>query len=139
MKNSMKLLALITLVIGSGAFASGFICEEPDSHSPLTVKLFNKTVGGTRIPAVMVVSDEHAGTILVAKGEEISKRNLANGVRYTATPADKDTQAVLTIDFKEGNETLEDGEVVKGSIRFIDSGGVGDAEELECARYLKNK
>jgi hypothetical protein len=139
MKNLMNLLTLASLVLGTGAFASGFICEEPDSYSPLTVKLFNKTVGGTRIPAVIVISDEHAGTILVAKGEEISKKNLAHSVRYTATPANKDTEAVLNISFKEGNDSLEEGEVVMGTLRFTDSGGEGDLTELECSRYLKNK
>lgn len=136
MKNTMKVLVVSFLVVGAGAFASGFKCE----GSEYSVKLFNK-LDATRTPAVLVVSvnRDGIGTLITAKGSEISKTNRLNTVRYTVDAAEAFAkQAILQISFKEGRETLEEGEVVSGQLILVQEDGSREVTDLECSRYKKN-
>lgn len=131
MKN--KLLIGLMALVSAGSFASGFKCEG-DQYS---VKLFNKTVDGTRIPAVMVVSEKEHGTLFRASGSEIRKVNRINSVQYIVN-MDED-KYILQVAFKEGKETLEEGESVDGQlIMILEDGDSKVVEPLECVRYLKN-
>ncbi len=138
----MKALVLTIAIAlaGSNAMASGFKCQENDGYA---VKLFNKTVGGTRIPAKMIVShsDASPATLLVRGEGEISKSNRLNTVRYTVDGNAKvgADQVILQIHFKEGQETLEAGEEVDGQLILAQESGEREVVALTCARYLKGE
>jgi len=131
------LTALVITVFGSSAFGSGFKCEGEDGYR---VKLYNnvKATDGTRTPAVLVISHDDMGTLLVRKGEEIRKRNYTTSVRYVVEgnrKLDADT-AIVQIQFKEGSEVLKEGEIVTGQLVLV-SDGESRKLDLLCARYLK--
>ena len=131
------LTALVVALMGTGAFASGFRCDGDMGYS---VKLFNHTSGGTRTPAVMVISQDGEGTLLRRDGDEITKRNRVNSVQYVVEgnrKLDADT-AILQISFKEGSETIAEGESTDGQL-ILDKDGDRSVFHLVCERYLKNK
>ncbi len=139
MKNvTLNLLTIVSLFLGaSAAQASGFRCEGGDGFA---VKLFNHT-NATRTPAKLIVShgDADPSTLLVRSDEEISKSNRLSTVRYTVDGNAKigAETVILQINFKEGSEVLEAGEVVPGQLILIDENGHRDVTALECERYLK--
>ena len=122
-------------LIGTGAFASGFRCNGDMGYS---VKLFNYTVGETRTPAVMIISQDDEGTLLRRTGSEIRKHNRTNTIQYVVEGSrklDSDT-AILQISFREGREVLEEGETADGQLILIKDGDRG-VFGLVCERYLK--
>lgn len=131
-----SLIALVIAVSGSAAFADGFKC----SGEGYNVKLFNHVhaASGTRTPAVMVISSEEEGTLLVRRNDDISKTNRLNTVRYTVEGSRKlgADQAVLQVRFKQGQEVIEDGEVRPGQL-ILTADGEKEVLELDCERYLK--
>lgn len=136
MKNLVTLMVL-GMVVTSATFASGFKCEATDD-SGYSAKLFNHVSGATRTPAVLVVSQKGAGTLLKVDGEEIRKTNRANTVRYTVEGNSKTAdQVILQISFKEGREVIEAGESADAQLIFVTE-GQRDVVPMECVRYLKN-
>lgn len=137
MKSSAIKIALASVVsLSVPALASGFRCDSRDGYR---VQIYNHTNAseGTRVPAALVVSHETAGTLLAAKGAEISKRNLSNVVQYTAKgPKGGLTYAVVQIAFKEGRETLAEGERAYGTL-ILAKGVDRQTSRLVCSRYLK--
>ena len=138
MKTSVRLFTVIAIsVLGTSAYADGFKCEATDST--YAVKLFNHVNPelGTRNPAALIVSDD-SGTLLVRKGESISKTNRKNTVRYTVEGSRKlgaDT-AILQVRFKQGREVIEEGDARPGQLILI-ADGEKEVHELSCERYLK--
>ncbi len=138
MKNLVTLM-VVGMLVTSATFASGFKCDATDD-SGYSAKLFNHVSGATRTPAVLVVSNKDAnpGTLLKASGEEISKTNRANTVRYTVEGNSKTADTViLQISFKEGREVIEAGESADAQLIFVTE-GQRDVVPMECVRYLKN-
>lgn len=139
MKTSVQLItAVVISVFGTAAFADGFKCEALESG--YNVKLFNHVHPelGTRTPAALIVSDVDAGTLLVRKGDDISKTNRKNTVRYTVEGSRKlgaDT-AILQVTFKQGKEVIAAGDVRPGQLILI-ADGEKEVHELSCERYLK--
>ncbi len=138
MKNLIT-FAVIGMISTSVTFASGFKCEATND-SGFNAKLFNKTLGATRTPAVLVVSNEEAipATLLKRTNTEIRKYNTAHKVQYVvdgnaAIGADTVT---LQINFKEGQETIDEGDVVEGQL-ILASRGRRAAIPMDCVRYLK--
>ena len=139
----MKFFSLIVFIsinlFSLSANASGFRCVD---ESGLHVKIYNFLHGedGTRLPAVFVLSHPTRGTLLVAKGTQISKKNFASEVQY-AVRGNALTQSkyvIVQIAFKEGKETIPKGEIVSGRLIFSNQGGAKTLSGLSCARYLKN-
>ena len=143
----MKTLTNLVIVAavafaGTSAMASGFKCQDTKDMG-YNVKLFNKTVGGTRIPAVFILSNADASpSTLLRRGEgEISKSNRLNTVRYTVHGNSKvaaDT-VILQISFKEGLEVLSAGEEVDGQLILAQDSGDREVIALTCERYLKGE
>lgn len=132
----MKTFAIgVVALLSVPAFASGFRCESRDGYR---VKIYNHTNAqeGTRTPAVFVLSHEDSGTLLVAKGAQISKRNLSNVVQYTAKGGQKGLDyAIAQITFKEGRETLAEGERAYGNL-ILAKNGHRQVSRIVCERYL---
>ena len=127
----------VLALAASASFASGFRCE---SEEGFKVKLYNQTKSGTRVPSKLIVSHENASpaTLLVADGSEITKTNRLNTVRYTVDGSDMNLhQVILQIKFKEGQETIREGEVVEGQLILVDEEGSREVSDLACERYLK--
>lgn len=140
MKTLTNLFVVVAVAFAStSAMASGFRCAG-DGYN---VKLYNKTAGGTRIPAVFILSHEDASpATLLRRGEgEISKSNRLNTVRYTVDGNSKvgAETVILQISFKEGVEVLEAGEEVPGQLILVNEDGDREVTHLTCERYLKGE
>ena len=135
----MKNLVIVSVLgLATSAFGSGFECTSNNGYG---VKLFNK-LGATRTPAVLIVTHDDAdpSTQLRAAGSEIRKHNRATTTQYVVDGAAMELDKVIVqISFKEGKETLADGEIVRGQLILVDAAGYRDVNELECSRYLKSK
>ncbi len=132
--STLKLVLVSVVGLAAPAFASGFRCASTDGYR---VKIYNHTHAsqGTRTPAILVVSHENAGTLLVAEGSEISKRNLSSVVQYSAKGQKGElSQAVVQIAFKEGKEYLAEGEKAYGTL-ILAKGGKRATTRLLCTRY----
>jgi hypothetical protein len=127
----MRAVILSALFLSQFSMASGWLCSGSGYHA----KLINKT-SSPRTPAVFVVSNRQ-GTMLTAKGKQIHKRNLSNGVRYTAT--DDGLTAILFVQHREGaDDALEHGEEADGKLILNnDREGDRDKADMNCKRYLK--
>ncbi len=137
MKSVIKLVLASVVGLSSSVFASGFRCESPDGYR---VKIYNHThaEAGTRVPAVLVVSHENTGTLLTAKGAEISKRNLSNVVQYSAEGSRAGlSKVIVQIAFKEGREVLAEGEHAYGTL-ILAQGASRQTSRLTCSRYKAN-
>ena len=138
MNNSaIKLVVASVVGLSSSVFASGFRCESPDGYR---VKIYNHTHAdeGTRVPAVLVVSHQDAGTLLTATGAQISKRNLSNVVQYSAEGTKAGlSKVVVQIAFKEGREILAEGERAYGTL-ILAQGAKRQTSRLVCSRYKAN-
>ena len=132
-------MALALGFAGTSAFADGFRCE--GDSSTLRVKLYNQVQPekGTRNPATMVISDAHQGTLLVASGDEIRKHNRQNTVQYVVEGNKKlgAETAILQVAFKQGRETIAEGDEVDGQLILVSEEGDREVFELSCARYKK--
>ena len=140
MKPIIGVLTVLTLgIFNSAAIGSGFKCTGDEEAATLSVKLFNHVdpTLGTRVPAVMVISNEE-GTLVTRKGGSIRKHNRANTVQYVIEGSrrlDADT-AILQVAFKEGVETLEAGETADAQLILIKDED-RSVYSLSCERYLK--
>ncbi|MBI1859391.1 MAG: hypothetical protein HYR96_00540 [Deltaproteobacteria bacterium] len=136
----MKTMITIGLAIAlsGSAYASGFKCT---SDEGLNVKLFNHVdpLSGTRTPAVLVISSDAQGTLIVRKDTEITKHNRANTVQYVVDGSEKvgAETAILQIRFKEGREVLEAREVTAAQLILVSEDNDRSVIALECERYLK--
>lgn len=136
---TINLIAIATLVLAGNANASGFKCEGKGYN----VKLYNKTVGGTRIPSKFILShvDADPRTLLTRSEGQIRKHNNANTVQYVVngnSTVGAET-VILQISFKEGLETLEAGEEVPGQLILVEEDGSREVTRLSCERYLKGE
>ncbi len=132
----MKYLVTVIVFASSLTLASGWNCKAEGAGFP-RAKVVNHTTN-PRKPAVFVVSGRN-GTIVSGQDNEITKRNLSNGVRYTT--GDESYKAVLFVEYREGAEApLENGETVYGKLILVedDNSAVEKTYDMECARYLKN-
>lgn len=139
---AINLLTIATVVFATNAQASGFRCEDTQDLG-YSVKLYNKTSGGTRIPSKLILSQESASprTLLVAGQDEITKHNRLNTVQYVVDGNEKvgAERVILQITFKEGAESLEAGEHAPGQLIFVSEDGDRDVVRLTCERYLKGE
>jgi hypothetical protein len=127
---------LVFFAVTGSAMASGFRCQSTEGYS---VKEYDHTDPhtGTRVPAVLVISYESQGTLLVAKNEEIRKHNRVNSIQYSVDGNEKlnaDT-AIFQVMYKPGQEVSKKG--VPGQLILVQS-GTRDAIDLQCERYLKH-
>lgn len=140
MKANLVKLMSVGLMLGTAAFGSGYKCTSGDTaQGEWSVKMFNHTVTETRVPAVIVVSNEAQGTVLKRTEAEITKRNRANTVQFVMEGnrrIDADS-VILQVLHKEGRETLFDAEEVAGQLILVKDGSK-EVISLDCARYLKN-
>jgi hypothetical protein len=140
---NLGMITLLFLGLGSSAFASGFKCESVHSRQAYTVRLYNHVspTTGTRVPAVLVISEEEQGTLLVRKNGEISKHVRANSVQYVVNGNERlgVERAILQIAFREGREVLAAGESVDGQLILVREDGGRSVTDLTCSRYLKGE
>lgn len=140
MKNLVVKLASMAMVVGTAAFGSGYKCTGTDfTGTEWSVKMYNHTSVETRVPSVLVISNEDQGTLLLRKDLEIKKANRRNTVQFVVEGNRKiDSDSVIfQVTHKEGRETLEEGEVVSGQLILVKEGSK-QVIDLECSRYLKN-
>jgi hypothetical protein len=134
--SAIKLVLACVVGLSTSAFASGFRCTSSEGYR---VQIYNHVnpENGTRVPAALVLSHDEAGTLLSAKGAQISKRNLSNVVQYSAKGTSAGLSAVIVqVAFKEGRETLAEGERAYGTL-ILASGSGRETSRLVCTRYKK--
>lgn len=138
MNNLVKLMS-VGLLLGTSAFGSGYKCTSGDTaQGEWFVQMYNHTSIQTRVPAVVIISNEAQGTVLRRGAAEITKRNRANSVQFVMEGnrrVDADS-VILQILHKEGQQTLSEREEVAGQLILVRD----DSKEvisLACARYLK--
>lgn len=140
MKTLIVKLVSTGLVIGTAAFGSGYQCDGYSSEGvEWAVKMYNHASVESRVPAVLVVSNEAAGTLLRRSDAEIKKVNRRNTVQYVIEgnrKIDADT-VIFQVAHKEGKETLEPGQVTTGQLILVKD-EAREVIELTCSRYLKN-
>ena len=154
--NTLSILALTAL--SSPAFADGFECQTADQS--LNVKIYNNTdpTYGTRVGAVMVVSDP-----AVSGGRKtIARFTDTNGVlsnrssRYEANVDlrfnDSNRKGELILGTKLGmldtitadidfsySQPVANGEEVSGKLTLVKRNGDQINADLVCTRYLKGE
>lgn len=138
MKNFLFIVVAV-FAVGSQAFASGFACADDSGNR---VKIYNhlNPEDGTRLPAVFVLSNKNIGTLLVAKGEQISKRNHTEVVQYAVrgNALLGVDYVVVQIQFKEGRQVLAKGATVPGNLILAKQDGRRSVTKLRCQRYTKH-
>ena len=138
MKNFL-IIVVAVFGVGSQSFASGFSCAD---NSGNRVKIYNhlSPEDGTRLPAIFVLSKKNIGTVLVAKGEQISKRNHTRVVQYAVrgNALVGVDYVVVQIQFKEGRQVLAKGASVPGSLVLAQRDGRKSVTTLRCQRYTKH-
>jgi hypothetical protein len=140
MKSLIVKLVSAGLVIGTAAFGSGYQCDGQNSEGvEWAVKLYNHASVESRVPAVLVVSNESEGTLLRRADTEIKKANRRNTVQYVVEgnrKIDADT-VIFQVAHKEGKETFEKGQIISGQLILVKD-EAREVIELTCSRYLKN-
>lgn len=160
MKNSI--LAVMVLGMASVAQADGFICEAQDSG--LSIKIFNKTqpTDGTRVAAVMVISDPAINTpnktIVKFSSENENLEYQGYGkfeaqvdLRYNDSARKGENIAgtklgqlktiVLDLRFAYTTDSTILAAIaneVPGRITYNKRNGEVRSEKVSCSRYLKN-
>ncbi len=140
MKTVIAKVMSVGLFLGTTIFGSGYTCTSAETaQGKWTVKLYNHTATVTRVPAVLVVSNEVQGTVLRRTDSEIKKVNRANTVQFVVEGNRKiDADSVIfQIKHKEGREILEERELVVGQLILVKE-AEKEVISLECVRYLKN-
>lgn len=137
MKSLFQFAVVVSLLASGSAFASGWLCE---SQNGFNVKVYNHTDPnkGTNNPAVFILANQK-GTLLVAKDDQILKRNLAKHVQYTVA-GNGDTVwsdwVILQVQSKGGATRV--GQKVKANLIFSGPGSHKIASPATCRRYKKN-
>lgn len=128
----MKFIVLSGFFLTTFALASGWDCRGNDGYS---VKIRNSTTA-PRKPALFLIT-YRGNNELRATEEYISKKNLTNGVRYTADNL-ADVRYILFVAHNEATgPSLGNGDKVYGKlIERYD--GTESKFDLVCVRYLKN-
>lgn len=154
MKNTM--IALLTMVTSTVAFADGFNCT---SESGLNVKVYNHTDAnkGTRTGSIMVISDSSvgAGNKTIAKMSDVKGTLSSKKAVYTAkvdlrfadsshkgeliagTKLGQLAKIELMVDFSYG-APVKAGEQVEGLLVLTKRNSAEIVENISCVRYLKN-
>lgn len=152
-----SLIIAAALVFGSIAHADGFVCE---TQSGLIVRVFNHLAPsvGTRVPAVMIVSDSKVleGHKTIAKFSDAKGTLTRDGYQTYVAKVDlrvseSNRRGELLAGTKLGNvdeiklyvdysfaHPVEEGTLLDGTLSIIkrDAGLV--TEQAVCSRYLKN-
>lgn len=152
-----SLVIAATLAIGSLAHADGFVCE---TQSGLVVQVYNHVQPevGTRVPAVMVVSDSNIqeGRKTIAKFSEAKGTLSKDGYQtYVANVDlrfnDSSRKGELLAGTKLGNvdeiklyveysplAPVAEGVQLDGTLTLIKRNSGLISEQAVCTRYLKN-
>jgi hypothetical protein len=153
--SNILVLALATL--SAPAFADGFTCQTNDGT--VNVKIYNNTDPsvGTRVGAVMVLSDTGVGQ---------GKKTIARFTDTNGTLASRSSVYVAKVDLRFNDSDLKGrnilgtklgnidtitadidfsyeapaaaGEEVQGSLRIVRRSGNPIVADMTCERYLKN-
>lgn len=152
-----SLIIAATLVLGSIAHADGFLCE---TQSGLNIQVFNHVEPevGTRVPAIMIVSDstvqigrqtvakftDAKGTLTkdgyqtyVAKVDLRVSESNRKGELLAGTKLGNVDEIKLYVDYSFANPVAE-GTVLDGQLTLIKRDAGLITEQAVCSRYLKN-
>ena len=137
MNKAIGMILVVAMGFSTSVFASGFKCESEDG---LRVKLCNSTHQETRTPAVLIISNQEEGTLLVQRDDSILKVNRDNSTLYTTLGSEKlgASLVLLEIEFKEGRDVVRAGTAVQGRL-FLISESDEQLVNLDCVRYLKDE
>lgn len=148
-------LVAVLLISGSVAKADGFLCE---TQTGLRLKVFNHVAPdvGTRVPAVMIVSDPtvkvghrtagvfrnaDAGLLRDEMGTYLAKVDLrdarAKGQAFIGSRLEDVEQIKLYVDFTYSRPVAH-GEELTGVMTLIKRNQGLFVEQAVCTRYLKN-
>ncbi|GIL17748.1 MAG: hypothetical protein BroJett040_14990 [Oligoflexia bacterium] len=151
-----SVLTIATLLVGSMAFADGFVCT---SESGLNVKVFHHTQPemGTRTAAIMVISDSQVGggNKTIAKFTDVKGTLSSSHLTYVGNVdlrfADSRKKGELIGGTKLGQldtieldvnfsymNPLENGELTEATLTLNKRNGDQIIEAAQCVRYLKN-
>jgi hypothetical protein len=153
-----KALLTIAMIFGAttAAHAEGFVCETQDGVLKVQVYHHVQASEGTRVPAIMILSDNtvqsgrktiatfEAGQTLdgsamnyVANVDLRYKNSKKKGEYLLGTRLGELDQVVLNVDFTY-SQPIEDGADVSGVISATKRDGSTIDAAVECTRYLKN-
>jgi len=140
MKNLLVKMVSVGLWVGTAAFGSGYKCTSADTdQGRWSVQMYNRTTHETRVPSIIVISNELQGTVLKRNGTQINKVIRTNTVQFVMEGnrlIDADT-VIFQVARKEGREVLKKGEETSGQLILVRD-GLREVVSLTCARYLKN-
>ena len=149
----MKTLLILTMLIGSSAFADGFVCYSSDRS--LKVKMLNhvEPAEGTRTGSVMIVSDQTISdgkkTTVVFDSEEDTlttdgtfwRGQVPEGVKGGRNIVGTKLNQISTFDVQVAynyNRPVKSGAELSGELIVTKVNGNKLHEDLTCYRYLKN-
>ena len=151
---------LVTLVASvSVAHADGLVCT--GQQTALTVKVYNhvQPKAGTRVPALMVVSDPFvnypnktiakftdADGTLAYLGDghyeakvDLRYRNISRGGENIAGTKLAQLKSIqLIANFSYATNQLKNGEALPATLNYVKRTGEVLSEKADCVRYLKN-
>lgn len=156
-KKMKKVIMAVMVLVSGSAMADGFVCT---SEEGLSVKVYNNTkpTMGTRLPAVMVLSDENIQdgrkTIATLREvsslsdgyevvysadvqEEIAQRGLRKGELVAGTKLGFIDTLELTVDHNF-NDPIPAGEIAPGTLFIETLAGKKIGLDMDCVRYVKN-
>lgn len=152
-----KLIAIAAMLMGSQAFADGFVCYTTETD--LKVQIYNHVSpeDGTRNGAIMVLSNPNyqRGNRTIAKFTD-TKSTLANsGATYVAdvdlrvsessrqgelisgTKLGQLDTIIMDVDFSY-SKPVAHGDEMGGTLTLVKRDGTRIVRNLSCERYLKN-
>lgn len=154
--NVLSVVAIAASVFATQAKADGFVCRTPDNE--LNVKVYNHTDAevGTRVAAVMVLSDPSVsgGRKTIARFQDVNGVLESRGSRYEAgvdlrfndskragenilgTKLGELDWVIVDLQFSYANP-VEAGEEIEGTIILKKRNGSSKRAHLLCERYLK--
>lgn len=157
MKTVITLVALTLTTFSAAARADGFKCQTTDGS--VNLKIFNNTdpAAGTRVGAVMVLSDpsissgnmtiarftdvngtlESRGSVYVANVDLRFNDSSLKGRDFLGTRLGNVDTITADIDFSYSSPVAA-GEEVKGTLVIARRSGNSITADLSCERYLKN-
>lgn len=131
------LMAALVVSASSAAMADGFRCE----GEGLRVKLYNQVQPslGTKNPAVLIVSENNAGTLAVVQGDDLVKSLTQDTVIYEGLTHSKHSGRFVSASLEVDKEPHEHGRLAGlhlGLLTLVEDQRVTEVK-LVCEHYLK--
>jgi len=155
----MKTVAVIATIVGSAAYADGFVCENLDEN--VTIKVYNQVqpTEGTRNAAIMVLSDPsisdgkkttatfaadnslvtNQGSVYTSEVDLRFNTSNLKGRNFAGTKLGNVKYITLDVDFSY-DHPIADGAQVDGQLIVMKRNGTEDIQlPVTCTRYLKGE